>query len=438
MQRSSFAFVKLRSAATLLALLALAAVCPAQSPDEEERFVVIKARKIIPVSGKEVEDGMIVLVNGKVRSIGKGLEFPRNAKVIDASGWVVMPGLINPHTRYGLPRYGRMGVQGQLSVADELVLQPDDFDGLVRAGFTTVGLIPTGAGVPGRATVAHTGGDVKARILAEKSYLNVLSDKATLRGAFERAKAEIDKVDKAKKDFDEKQKQDAAQKAASAPASAPASQPASQPASAPASAPASQPAFQPPPIDPAVQPLVDLIQKKDGIFAMVELSGASDVLHINQVLDKYESARAYVLRNPLQTNLYQVAETLGEKKARVCVWPMLNRLPNSAERLPLVRDLCKAGCEVTLVPLNDSAPEHARVLQRAADLVRDGWDREEALKSVTLHPARLLGLDKRLGTIEKDKDADFIMLDADPLDPRARVRAVMIAGELVYRDEEAE
>jgi imidazolonepropionase-like amidohydrolase len=71
-----------------------------------------------------------------------------------------------------------------------------------------------------------------------------------------------------------------------------------------------------------------------------------------------------------------------------------------------------------------------------AELVREGWPREEALKALTLHPARLLGLEARLGSIEKGKDADLIFLDADPFDPTARVREVMIAGEIVHRVED--
>ncbi len=426
--------------------LTFATPARAQTVDDEERFTVIKAKKIITVTGKDVDDGMIVLVNGKVRSIGKSLEYPLNAKVIDAGDNVIMPGLINPHTRHGLARYGRAGVQGHLSVADDYIPQAGDFDELVKAGYTIAGLVPSGAGISGRATVVHTAGPTDKRILTEKAYLAVLSDKGTVRGAFDRAKAEIEKVEKAKKDFEEKQKQ-AAAAAAKAPTSAPASQPpggtpASQPASAPASAPASQPAsqpsFQPPPIDPAHQPLVDLIQKKEGLFALVELSGASDVLQVNQVLDKHEAARAYVLRNAFQSNLFEVASVLGDKKTRVCLWPMINRMPNSADRLHLPREFTKAGCEVSVLPLNDSGPEHARVLSRLADLVNEGWSREDALKSVTLNPAKLLGLDSRFGSIEKDREADFAVLSADPLDPKARVVGVIMGGQWVYRRQESE
>ena len=73
------------------------------------------------------------------------------------------------------------------------------------------------------------------------------------------------------------------------------------------------------------------------------------------------------------------------------------------------------------------------MLGRIAGLVREGWPRDEALKATSLFPARLLGLDARLGSVEKGKEADLIFLDADPLDPRARVREVMIGGEIVRR-----
>ena len=114
------------------------------------------------------------------------------------------------------------------------------------------------------------------------------------------------------------------------------------------------------------------------------------------------------------------------------LWPYLNRIPYSTERIHVVRALSRAGCEVSTIPTSDSALEHRRILERLAGLVRDGWSREAALQSVTLHPARLLGLEERLGSIEKGKDADLIFLDRDPLDPLARVREVMIAGEIVH------
>lgn len=200
----------------------------------------------------------------------------------------------------------------------------------------------------------------------------------------------------------------------------------------PASQPATQPAFQPPPIDPAHQVLVDLIQKKPDLFALLELNDASDYVQMSEVLKNFEIAHQFLARNGWESDLNYVVGKLGEQKARIVLLPVISRVPASAERIHLVRLFAQAGCEVSLMPLDDSAHEHQRMLGRVANLVREGWSREEALKAVTLNPARLLGLDKRLGSIEKDKDADLILLDADPLDPRARVREVMILGEIVH------
>ena len=179
--------------------------------------------------------------------------------------------------------------------------------------------------------------------------------------------------------------------------------------------------------------LVDLIQKKADVFALLELNNASDFVQMSDVLKKFDIAHHYLARNGQQADFAYVVAKLGEQKPKIILQPVINRTPFSAERLHLVRMLSQAGCEVSLMPLNDSAREHERMLGRIANLVREGWARSEALKAVTLHPARLLGLDTRLGSIEKGKEADLIFLDADPLDPLARVREVMIAGEIVHR-----
>ncbi len=428
--------------AALLALVSIAGVAGpavAQTPDDDERFTVIKAGKIITISGQEIRDGLIVLVNGKIRSVGRGIEYPLNARVIDARDRVVMPGLVDVGTRFGLPGYGRNGIFSQLTAADEFVWHAGMFDDLLDHGFTTIALVPAGGGIPGRALVTHTGGPAETRTLTSPGFIRIAAEKRVLRDALEKAKAEIEKVEKAKKDFEEKQKQEAAKKAAeakAAPQSAPASAPASQPpASQPASAPASQPAFQPPPIDPAYQPLVDLIQKKDGVFAIIELNSPSDVLHTLQVLESFDIAHVFSLRNMPQSGFFEVASQLGEKKARLVMMPYADRMPSSVERILTIREMTKAGSTVAVTPPGDGLYERQIYLQRIAELVSEGWAREDALKAVTIEPMKVLGLDKRFGTIEKDKEADLIFLDGDPLAAGARVREVMIGGEIVHRVE---
>jgi hypothetical protein len=423
--------MKARTASQLigLGLTALGVAASfAAPPDDVERFTVIKTAKVVTISGKDIEHGMIVLVNGKVRSVGRGLEYPAHAAVIDATDRVVMPGLIDPASRFGLNNYARGEVHGNWTVADEFFPAPDDYDELLDAGYTALGLYPGGGGLPGRALVVRTGGPAAQRVLRNPAYLRVTPDKKTFRGALEKAKAELEKVDKAREEFEKKQ--EAERQKSEAEKQKAGSQPAT---SQPATAAATQPAFQPPPIDPALQVLADLIQKKADTTALLELGVAADYLHYQDVLKKFEIAHQYLARVNWEADFDLIADQLGEEKAEMVLWPATTRVPYSATRQNLPRRLSTAGCTVSLAPLADNAAEHRRMLGRLAGLVRDGWTRDAALKSVTLHPAKLLGLDCRFGTIEPEREADFIFLDGDPLDPRARVREVMIAGEIVRR-----
>jgi imidazolonepropionase-like amidohydrolase len=66
-------------------------------------------------------------------------------------------------------------------------------------------------------------------------------------------------------------------------------------------------------------------------------------------------------------------------------------------------------------------------------LFHQGISQEEALKTITIHPARILGIDDRVGAIEAGKDADLVILSGDPLDLSSQVKAVYIDGRLVYK-----
>ena len=68
----------------------------------------------------------------------------------------------------------------------------------------------------------------------------------------------------------------------------------------------------------------------------------------------------------------------------------------------------------------------------AALAVRGGMDREQALKSITITPAKICGLDRRVGSIQVGKDADLVVYDGDPLDLMNRPQMVIVGGKIVY------
>ena len=69
---------------------------------------------------------------------------------------------------------------------------------------------------------------------------------------------------------------------------------------------------------------------------------------------------------------------------------------------------------------------------QAATAVAQGLSREEALRAITVNPARLLGVEKRVGAIAKGLDANVVLWTGDPLDPGSWVDHVYVEGELVY------
>lgn len=459
MIRNVFTRVIPRSTALLAIVAALAGAVGTLAGDalaqSDERLVVVKAGKVITVTGEEIERGEIIIRDGKIELVGKKLEYPASAVVIDAQDQTVMPGMLNAFSRFGLPNYNRSGVHGDYKAADDVVLDEIDFEPLLSAGFTAVAFDPPGGGIPGVASVYRTAGTDEQRLLDEQNYLlvwmtNPAGDKGAWRGAIRKAQAEIDKVEKARKEWEEKQKKEAeeakkkaeqekAENKEAEKKEGPPKPAEPKPGDGKPEAPKEEKPkeFEPPKIDPAHQPIVDLIQKKDGARALLVLGGASDYLHAEDVFkDHKDLAHNYYLRLGVSSDFHYVAEKLGEQKAFVLAHGLIGRYPATVTRSNPVAELIAAGCEVALTPGSDSTFELDQYRARLADLVRAGLRRDDAIRAITIKPWKLIGLDGQFGSIEKGKAADLIFLDGDVLDPAARVKRVMVGGEVVWDDSE--
>lgn len=433
-------------------LFALSAAMPALAQGADEGMVVIKAGRVITVSGEEFAPGIVVIEDGRITGVGSGIEYPKSARVIRAPRETVMPGFIHPRTRHGLRGYNRSGVHGDWNASSEVYLSQMDFDDLLAAGYTSVCFMPDGRDVAGVASVYRTAGADEVRKLSENAYLRISPEwgakgKESLRGALKKAKEEIEKVEKARQEWEKKQKEKAEKEKAKEgeeekeeekkekSESEPAAEPTAKlpPDQLPAAEEKKEEKFEPPAIDPKYQPLVDLIQHKDGSQMLVELEKASDLHHLDDVLELYEDLRYVLYLATAQSSDYHyITEELGKRTAKLAIRPWLHLLPHTTTRYNLIDDLSEAGAEVSTVPWADQRDEYHDVRLRLAELIRSGLSREAALKSLTLHPANLLGLGKRLGSIEKEKEADLVFLSGDPFAPGTEVRRVMILGEMVW------
>jgi hypothetical protein len=95
----------------------------------------------------------------------------------------------------------------------------------------------------------------------------------------------------------------------------------------------------------------------------------------------------------------------------------------------------EAGVEFSLEPSRGSSLPERYLNYQAARLVREGIPRDVALRSITLHPARALGLEDRLGSLEVGKVANVLILSGDPLDFSTWVEKVYVQGVLAYDKE---
>ncbi len=445
----------IRSICTLLCCFVLATICHADERSADGRLTVIRAGRVITVSGETYTPGMVILEGSKIRLVGKNLEYPASARVIDAGGETVMPGLVLPRTRFQLDSYRRAGVHGAKSAADEIVPSEIEWEKLASAGFTTVAFVPAGTGIPGFASAFRPTRSDEERLRQENSYLritmrNPVQDRNVLKGALEKAKKEIEKVKKAREEWEKKQKASEAKKEAEKkePPKPTPPQPRPRPGEFEEDGPAAEPQptpekkpeapkepekFTPPKIDPNVQPLVDRLEGKD-VAIVFDVGGASDLRHLDATLELYpEVTGSYALSLGFYDDPRPLVELLGKRKALVMLTPSIDTLPYTVNLFNLPAQAARAGCRLVFVPGSDSERSFERLLAQVADVVRAGLDRDAALRAMTIHGAELLGLASRIGSLEKGKDADIVFVDGDPLSPGSSVTRVMIDGELVWR-----
>ena len=94
--------------------------------------------------------------------------------------------------------------------------------------------------------------------------------------------------------------------------------------------------------------------------------------------------------------------------------------------------LKERGIPFALVTGDDANAARLSLLDLARSAVRGGLTLEEALEAVTISPARILGLDREMGSIEAGKDADLVLFDGDPLTASTQLLAVLVGGKAVH------
>ena len=141
---------------TLFLLAALAASVPSQ----DEPGLVLKGARVITGTGKNLEEATILIRHGRIEAVGKDVDIPWNAEVIDCKGLWVYPGFLHVASRQGMPA-------GNPELKPSAVLKPGgpEWKRYLEAGFTTVGLVPRGRGIAGQIAVVKPRGATREEML---------------------------------------------------------------------------------------------------------------------------------------------------------------------------------------------------------------------------------------------------------------------------------
>jgi len=191
-----------------------------------------------------------------------------------------------------------------------------------------------------------------------------------------------------------------------------------------------------------LRPLVDVV--RGNLPCFIFCPTASDVFKAFELIDS-NRLKATLVLGP---DAYKLTDVL---KARTDLGPVVldaelaawETDPDTGEerRFATPRLLHDAGIRFALQAAPDSRDQGPRFSRegashlwyQAATLVRFGIPRPDAFKAVTLTPAKILGLDHRMGSIETGKDGNLVIWSGDPFDARSWVEVVLIEGKVVYR-----
>lgn len=362
----------------------------------------------------------MLIENGKIKVIGENLTIPEDCEIIDATGLDVFPGFVDAHTHIGLDGYG-IGYEGhdynemndicspQLRAIDGINPMDPTLASAREAGVTCVCTGPGSANVLGgtftaiktvgrrvddmivKAEVAMkcAFGENPKRCYRDKCDSTRMSTAAILRNALASA-------------VDYKARKDAAHGDVT----------------------------KMPKYDMKMEALIPVLEKKIPLKA-----------HAHQANDFFTALRIaheFGVNITLEhvTEGHLVPEELAEEHVPLAVGPTLTHaskfeLQNKSWETPGV--LAKAGCDVSIITDSTVIPQQYLPLC-AGMAVKAGMDPFDALKAITINPAKHIGIADRVGSLEVGKDADVVITAGCPFEVFTEVKVVLIDGKLVHNN----
>jgi imidazolonepropionase-like amidohydrolase len=394
-----------------------------------EKPILLRNGQIITVSSETIPGGDLLIQGTKIVKVGKGLSVPPGAEVIDLNGRWVMPGIIDSHSHIALE--GDVNEMGDLITAEvdcQDIINPQDINilyaltggvtsihtmhgsanpiggkGIVlkmRWGKSGADLIFAGAPLTSKWALGENPKQSNSMGMGRARYPKTrMGVEESIRDEFEKAKdytrtwAEYEKKAKAAKDS----------KGKLAPP-------------------------LPPKKDYRLEGVADILSGK--LWVRCHAYQSEEMLSILRLCREY-GVKLVCFEHGLEG--YRITNELVKYNVAISTfvdfwaykWEAYNTMPQAAA-------LCaKRGVVVALN--SDDAERMRHLFNDAAKTVRFGGATEdEAIRMLTINPAKIMGVDRWVGTIEPGKDADLAVFNRHPLDPFTVCQMTMVDGTVYF------
>lgn len=392
--------------------------------NRRQTMLAIKSGLVRTMDGRGDLEGATVLVeDGKIAAVGRGLEIPPDAQVIDAAGLIVAPGLVEGHCHVGMWEEG-MGFEGsdgnesvdpitpQLRAIDSLNPMDEGFSKALKAGVTTIITGPGSANVVGGtfAAVKTAGHRIDSMVLRSPVAMKVAFGENPKRTYSSKGKSPSTRMAtaallrellfKAREYMEKKEK--AAQKEDG----------------------------KAPDFNMKLEAMIPVLKKEIPLKAHAHR--ADDIFTAIRI------AREFDVRLTLDhcTDGSLIASDLAREQIGCLVGPTLghkSKIELQHRDFETAKDLARSGVKIAII--TDSPVIPTEYLSLCAALShKAGLPLEEAWKAVTINPAEITGVADRVGSLTEGKDADIAIFDGDPIqDIQARVRCVIVDGVVAYK-----
>ena len=407
-----------------IAFAVLLLLVPA-GPQDKSSAVAIRGATVMTATKGVIENGTVVIQDGKIAAVGKDVPIPAGATVIDATGKFLMPGIIDTHSHMGVYSWPEVKsnsdgneathpIMAQVRAEDGVNLEDPAFKRAPAGGGATIQVLPGSANMVGGEsfvcklrlgsldTMRFAGAPRGIKMASGESPKRVYGGRgqlpSTRMGNFAVLREHLEKAREYKRKWDGY----AAKKAKGEEASSPDK-------------------------DLKLEMLRDVMDGK--VRVHIHCYRMDEMATLIAVAKEF-GFKIASFQHALEA--YKVADLLAREDIAVATWADWWGFKMEAwDGIPWNAALCaKAGVRTSIH--SDSSDGVQRLYTEAAKCIRYGFSEEDALKAITVVPATILGVEKQTGSIEAGKDADLALFSKHPFDVTTLVEKTWIDGKLVF------